>query len=68
MNTGVASSTATGWMTSIVPTPGPHAATAPEPDEDRPDRPGHGGRAAQDLDQRIAAGHVPGDEDRDARP
>ena len=33
MKTGVASRTATGWMTSIVPTPVPDAAAAPEPGE-----------------------------------
>ena len=46
-NTGAASSTASGWITSIVPTPGPDAAPAPEPDEDRPDRAGHRGQPAQ---------------------
>ena len=35
---------------------GADAAAAPEPGEDAPDGPGHGGRAAQHLDQRIA-GH-----------
>ena len=54
MNTGVARRTAIGWMTSIVPTPVPDAAAAPEPGEDAPDRAGHGGRAAQHLDQRVA--------------
>ena len=50
MKTGVASSTASGWITSIVPTPGPDAATAPEPREHPPERPDHRSEAAQDLD------------------
>ena len=39
MNTGGASSTASGWITSIVPTTGADAAAAPEADEHRPTRP-----------------------------
>ena len=63
MKTGAASRTATGWMTSIVPTPVPDAAAAAEPGEHRPDRAGHGRRAAQHLDQRVA-GDDPREEHR----
>ena len=63
MKTGVASSTATGWMTSIVPDARPDPAAAPEPGEHGPDRAGHRRHAAQHLDQRIA-GHDAGEDDR----
>ena len=64
MKTGVARRTAIGWMTSIVPDAGADAAAAAEPGEHAPDGAGHGRRAAQHLDQRVAR-DGPGDEHRD---